>query len=263
MKFAVAVDCEGPACVVGRPGGTLNDSANYEFAKLQATREADAAARGLYDAGATQVIVYDYHGGGVNLHYDLLDSRVDIGLGSGARMRFPGLDSTFDGLLLVGYHAMDNTIDGVIAHTYSSATYQWMKVDGQEVGEIAVDAALAGGRGVPLLFVASDDKAVAEARQFFPGIETVTTKTGYGWNTAVSMHPARAVEAIYAGARRVGERVKAGERTKPFTFPTPVTVELRYKRIEPAQGMTHRSNGWERIDAYTVRKQFERIDDFF
>src|SRR5947199_4301719 len=118
MKFAISVDAEGPACVVGAPGGTLNDSKNLAFALRQATREADAAARALFDSGATQVIVVDAHGGGVNLHYEQLDKRCDIVLGSNYEKRLPGLTSEFAGLLLVGYHAMDNTPNAVIAHTF-------------------------------------------------------------------------------------------------------------------------------------------------
>ena len=48
MKLMIGVDCEGPACVVGAPSGALGKSRNLEFAKLQATREADAAACGSY-----------------------------------------------------------------------------------------------------------------------------------------------------------------------------------------------------------------------
>ena len=44
IKFAIGVDCEGVACAVGSPGASLNSSRNLEFAQLQATREADAAA---------------------------------------------------------------------------------------------------------------------------------------------------------------------------------------------------------------------------
>ena len=50
MKFYIAVDCEGPACVVGEPGKGLGSGENYRFACLQATREANAAARALFDA---------------------------------------------------------------------------------------------------------------------------------------------------------------------------------------------------------------------
>ena len=75
MKFYIAVDCEGPACVVGEPGKGLGSGENYRFACLQATREANAAARALFDAGAQEVVVWDAHGTGVNLQYDLLDPR--------------------------------------------------------------------------------------------------------------------------------------------------------------------------------------------
>ena len=85
MKFYIAVDCEGPACVVGEPGKGLGSGENYRFACLQATREANAAARALFDAGAQEVVVWDAHGTGVNLQYDLLDPRCRILLGSGVR----------------------------------------------------------------------------------------------------------------------------------------------------------------------------------
>ena len=89
MKFVIGVDLEGAACVVGSPGGSLNDSRNLAFAKLQATREADATARALFDAGATQVIVWDNHDGSLNLDYDRLDPRCDIALGVGFPHRWP------------------------------------------------------------------------------------------------------------------------------------------------------------------------------
>ncbi len=196
MKYVIAVDCEGPACVVGAPGGSLNDApAQYEFARRQATAEASAAARGLFAAGATQVIVWDTHGGGVNLVYDELDERCDIFNGVHGR-RLAMLDETFAGLLFIGYHARDNTLAAPLAHTFSSARYQWIKLNGREIGEIAIDAAVAGAFGVPAIFMASDDKAVAEAAEFFPGITTVTTKIGHSWNAALSKHPRRVLREI-------------------------------------------------------------------
>lgn len=260
MKFVISVDSEGVACAVGAPGGTINDSPNLAFAIKQMAREADAAARGLFDAGATQVIVIDAHGSGVNMDYDLLDKRVDIVLGSDYEKRLPGVDSSFAGLLLVGYHAMDNTSDAVIAHTFSSTTYQSIKVNGREVGEMAVDAAIAGRRGVPIIFVSSDDKGVSEAKEFFPSVHTVTTKQGLGWNAALSKHPLRVLDEIYAGAK---EAVRRRGEMKVFTFDSPITVEIRFKRLEAAQAKSRTHGGWERVDAYTVRKRGESIEDFY
>ena len=257
MKFYIGVDCEGPACVVGSPGGTLNDSRNLAFAKLQATREADAAARACFDAGATQVVVWDNHNGSLNLDYDLLDERCDIALGVGFRNCWPGMDDSFDGVLFVGYHAMDSTEDAVIAHTNSSAAYQWIKVNGQMVGELALQSAVADALGgVPPIFCVGDDKCAAEAARFFPGIATVTTKTAHGWNAAVSKHPRRAAQDIYDGVRRAVER--RGE-AKPFTFPSPLTYEIRYKRLEAAEAASRNATRGERVDAYTVRWQLSSI----
>lgn len=260
MKFMISVDCEGPACVVGAPGGSLNASRNLEFAKLQATREADAAARGLFEAGAERVIVWDSHDGSLNLDYDQLDERCEIVLGVGAEHRWPVLDSSFAGVLFVGYHPMDNTPDGVIAHTFSSASYQWMKINGMEVGEMAIDGAMAGEQGVPVIFVASDDKGVAEAKRFMPWVETVATKQGLGWNLALSKHPKRAVSEIFAGAERAAGRL--GEM-RPLTFESPLTLQVRHKRLESAQAAARSQTGWTLVDAYTVEKHLEKLSEHF
>lgn len=260
MKFGIGVDCEGVACVVGSPGASLNSSRDLEFAKLQATREANAVARGLFEAGAEQVIVWDNHNGSLNLHYDLLDERCDIALGVGFSHRWPGVDESFDGVCLVGYHAMDNTVDGVICHSFSSATYQHIKVNGSEVGEMAIDAAVAGEQGIPVVFVASDDKGVKEAAEFFPKVETVTTKQAMGWNAAVSKHPKRVIAEIFEGAQKAVGNISNME---PFNFGNPIELEFRYKRIEAAEAASRGFKGGERIDPYTVRYRVERISDYY
>ncbi len=260
MKFVVAVDCEGVACAVGSPNGTLSNSPNFEFAKKQATREADAAARGLFDAGAEHVIVWDNHGGSLNLDYDALDERCEIALGTGFPHRFPGLDASFAGVLLVGYHAMDNTADAVMSHSFSSATYQYVRINGREVGEVEIDAAMAGDQGVPLILVAGDDRCVAEACAFFPGIESAVTKTAYGWNAAISKHPRRAVADIYAAAQRAARRCR---EIAPFRLAAPVQLEVRFKRLDAAQAASRGYRGGQRVDPYTVRWELERLSDWY
>lgn len=75
MRFFVGVDAEGLACVFGERGHSLNGSRDLEFAKDEATREANAVARGLFSAGAEEVVVWDNHNGSLNLRYDGLDER--------------------------------------------------------------------------------------------------------------------------------------------------------------------------------------------
>lgn len=259
MKFVIAVDCEGPACVVGSPGKTLTEAPDFAFARKQATREADAAARACFDAGAEQVIVWDNHGSSLNLDYDALDSRCELALGIFPH-RWPGLEPDFTGVLFIGYHAMDSTVDGVLAHTFSSVAYQELRINDLPVGELAIDAAMAGLLGVPPLFVAGDDKCVAEARHFFPQIETVTTKRTFGWNAAISLHPQRSVQAIYEG---VGRAIAHRERAIPFQFAEPLELTVRYKRLEAAEAACRPPQNGERRDAYTVRWYLASLRDRF
>jgi len=258
-KFMIGVDCDGVACAVGQPGRALSTSCDMAFAAGQATREADAAARALFDAGAGRVVVWDNHGSGCNLLFDRLDPRCEVALGAGFGRRWPGLDEGFAGVLMIGYHAMEGTPDAVLAHTYSPGAYRWIKVNGREVGEIALDAAVAGELGVPVLFVSSDQRGCDEALEFLPGVETVATKQGRGARCAFSMHPARACEEIYAAVRRAAER--AGE-IDPFTFETPGVMEIRFKRLHQAAKARIGRRGWHLAGAYTLRRRFDNLADW-
>jgi D-amino peptidase len=250
MKFMIAVDCDGPACVVGEPGRALSNSRDMVFAREQATRETDAAARALLDSGAKKVVVWDNHGVGSNLVFDRLDPRCEVLLGAGFDRRFPMLDSTYTGVLMIGYHAMEGTKDAVLAHTYSPDAYRAIRVNGQTVGEMALDAAVAGELGVPLIFVASDDKGCKEALDYMPWIESVATKTSYGRNCALSKHPQVAETEIYHYVLRAVGRI--GEM-KPFTFPSPLQVEIHFKKVTQALKARIRRKGWHLVGLRTLK----------
>lgn len=261
-KYYIAVDCEGVACAVGYAGQGLNGD-NYSFARLQATREADAAARALFDAGAEEVVIWDNHHFGVNLDYDQLDPRCKIFLGAGHHGRFIGLDSSYTAVLFIGYHAMEGTADAVLAHTYSSKAYQWWKLNGQEQGEMEIDAACAGEAGVPVLFCASDDRCVAEAKRFFGPIATVETKKSLSWNSAISRHPAAVCEDIY---RTVLQAAREGPQAAPYRLASPVEAEIRFKRLDEADSAAiHDLEGrpFERVDGFTRRGLVRSVQDLF
>ena len=135
-----------------------------------------------------------------------------------------------------------------------------MKINGQEVGEMAIDGGVAGERGVPVIFTSSDDKGTAEAERFFPGVETVTTKQAMGWNCAVSKHPKRAINEIY---ETIQKAVPKRKEIDPFIFASPLEMEVRYKRIESAQSASRGFNGAERVGPYTVRRTLQSIQDYY
>lgn len=250
MDFIIGVDCDGLACVVGDPGRSLSFSRDFPWAKTQATREADAAARALFDAGADRVLVWDNHGLGANLHYEQLDPRVDVALGTGFDHRWPGIEDGFDAAIMIGYHPMEGTPDGVLAHTYSPDAYAQISANGTPVGEMALDAAVAGAYGVPVIFTATCTRGCEEARRFMPWIETVCTKRGVSNHGAFSKHPAAAAEEIYRGVGRALGRL---DEMQTFTFDSPVRLEYRFKKIRQALKARLGRRGWSLAGPKSIR----------
>jgi D-amino peptidase len=160
---------------------------------------------------------------------------------------------------MIGYHAMEGTPNGVLAHTYSPDAYRAIRVNGQRVGEIALDAAVAGDLGVPLIFVASDEEGCREASGAMPWIETVATKRGYGRNCALSRHPAVVEEDIYHAVQRaVGRR---GEM-KPFCFSRPMQMEIEFKKCLQAVKARIRRKGWSFSGILKVRTTLDSMLDW-
>lgn len=259
MKFMVAVDCDGPACVVGEPGKALSDSRDMVFAREQATREAAAAARALFDSGAEKVVVWDNHGAGANLLFDQLDRRCEILLGTGFGRRFPELDETYSGVLMIGYHAMEGTPNAVLAHTYSPGAYSAIRVNGHAVGEIGLDASVAGELGVPLIFLATDRLGCEEALSLMPWVETVVTKEGYGRNCARSKHPAVVEDEIYSSVKHAVER---NQEMQAFIFENPIKVEITFKNPHQALKAYIRRDGWNYSGFKSIKTSLNSMLDW-
>jgi D-amino peptidase len=227
-----------------------------QFARGQAVREANAAIRALFDSGAEKVVVWDSHSDGVNLAFEELDPRCEVLLGFGFAKRFPELDETYTGVLMIGYHAMEGTRNAVLAHTYSSDVYRAIRVNGHEFGEIALDAAVAGELGVPLIFVSSDDKGCEEALRIMPWVDVVKTKTGYGHNCAFSKHPLVTEEEIYRSVSLAVERIA---EKKVFTCTAPVQIEVEFKKCLQMLRARIRRHGWRVAGPRTIKAELKSM----
>ena len=260
-KFYIAVDLEGVACVIGTNGQGLRNSPDYPFACRQATKETKAAVDGLFASGADEIIVWDCHGTGWNLDYEMLDPRVKIAMGAGSGKRFPGLDRSFAGILFIGYHAFDAP-GAVLSHVYSSAGFSGMFLNGKPAGELQIDAAVAGKNDVPVLFVSSDDICVSQAKASFPDARFVVTKTSLAWNSCVSRHP----DAVCEEIRRKSEEIGKDPRGNVYRLEAPFRLDVRFKRMEGAQHspLTDRSGRpFERTDPYVLSGELDDIETLF
>lgn len=183
FKVYVFVDMEGCSGVTcsEQIGG-----ARAEEGKRLMLEDMNACIAGCFDAGATEVVVRDGHSGGINVDPKQVDPRAKLIQGKTPGVRFKDFDGA-EALILLGYHAMALTPGGVLAHSYSSASIQGMWLNGREVGEIGIDAAIAAEHKVPVVMVSGDDKVAAEAKAWLPHVVTCETKRGTGPQSAEIM----------------------------------------------------------------------------
>ena len=186
LKVYISVDMEGVAGVVTAdqlgPG-----SFEYERFRHFMTDEVQAAMGAARQAGAGEFVVSDSHGNGENLIIEQFgtDTRVVRGWPRHGGM-MAGLDPSFQAAIFIGYHASTTNPNGVRAHTFSSAHYARVTLNGNAVTEGEYNAAYAGAKGVPVIFVSGDDAATQEIKARLGDIETVETKKAMSFHSAES-----------------------------------------------------------------------------
>jgi D-amino peptidase len=136
--------------------------------------------------------------------------------------RIPDIGA-FDGLILLGYHAMAGTPRAILEHTMSSKGWQNFWMNGEKAGEVAIDAGIAGDHGVPTIMVSGDDKVCAEARTLIKGVVTAEVKQGLDCEGGVLLPKARAHKLIRESTARA---VRACRRIRPYKVKAPVTMRL-------------------------------------
>ena len=221
MNIFVMVDMEGISGIV-LSDQVSKTSVNYENARKFLTWEVNACVQGCLDGGATRIVVRDAHASGFNFLWDALDSRASYVQGQSGRERMPGIAS-FDGVILLGYHAMAGTPGGILEHTMSSKAWQHFWLNGRRSGEIAIDAAIAGDHGVPTLMVSGDDHACREARRFIPGVTTIEVKKGLSCEGGILLPKEKAHALIRQGAAKAVQQTR---KVQPFKVKHPVVMRL-------------------------------------
>ena len=224
-KVLISADMEGISGVV-HPVETNPERYDYERGRALMTAEVNAVIAGVYDAEpAADVLVADAHGSFRNLVPEDLDQRVRLIRGKPRPLgMLGGLGDDVDAVLFVGYHARAGVGPAVLAHTMSDAVLG-VRLNGREVGEIGLNAAVAGHHGAPVVFLSGDDVACAELSDLMPGATTVAVKRALGQAAAEVLHPAVARDRLRQGAAAAMTR-RAQIPLPPIAGPTTVEVDL-------------------------------------
>jgi D-amino peptidase len=251
-KLFISVDLEGVTGVI-QPAQLGPSGFEYSQAREWVTGEVSAAIDAARAAGVTEFVVCDSHGNAQNILIDKLPDDVRIVRGFPRPLEMmQGIDRSFDGVLLIGYHASEWSMDAVRSHTISSGRLLGIKLNGSYVMEAVFNAAIAGHFGVPVLFISGDRMAVGELQKSLPQVEGVVVKEPFGFHSAMTVTPARGRQLIGEGVTRA---LRKAVQPAPYVLANPITLDVGFKFTPDAERAAY-IPGITRIDAHFVRGTF-------
>lgn len=224
MKVLISADAEGISGIFKKSQVTPGTRDYDSFRGLMAG-DVNAAIRGAFAGGATEVVVNDCHNYEDNLRITDLDPRASLMAGADKPLLMAeGLDRDVDALFLVGYHARKGA-RGVISHTFYYGVVADAVVNGVPFGEADFVAHAAGYFGVPTVLITGDDCVTDYARQRIPGITTAVVKEVIGNGSAHLYHPVQTAARIEAAAKSATEGYRS---VAPLPVEGPFTLELTF-----------------------------------
>lgn len=249
LKVFVSVDMEGISGIVDG-SMTGRDQPDYQKGRALMVGDVNAAIEGVLALGEAEIVVSDGHGSMTNIEPEELNRAAALVRGTPKPLsQMAGIDGSFDAAIFIGYHSMKGTLHGVLSHTFSGRAIESLRINGMEVGETAMNAAIAGYYGVPLVFVSGDLAVTGEAKVLNPEIEVVAVKEAVSRTAAKCLNPTSARELIKENVTKALEKRSTIE---PFSFEPPIEVLVRFTNAGMADAVGFMPSA-ERVDGKTIR----------
>lgn len=211
-------------------------SPRWEESRKLLNGEISAAVEGLFEGGATDIVVWDGHWSGENLSALDIHPKVRLLTGPGVSSAFE-LDPSYSAEIFIGQHARAGVEKGVLSHS-ESLEIQNIWVNDKPVGEIGIEAMHAGSFNIPVIMLAGDTAACQELHDLVSQAECAEVKSGVSRTGGFTLsHPA-ACALIREKARRAIERLA---EFKPYKIAGPVEMKIEYtplgtRAIRPWEG---------------------------
>jgi D-amino peptidase len=263
MRIYISVDMEGIAGVVHEDQTNPIDprcAGEYNRFRALMTGEANAAIEGAISGGATAVLVNDSHWLMRNLLAEQLHPAAQLVSGGPKTWSMmEGIESGHDGAFFIGYHARAGTQNAILDHTYTDRILD-VRVNRTSLGELGLNALLAGSYGVPVALVSGDQALASETSQLLgPAVKTVIVKTALSRNAARSLSPSEACNRIRTAAHQAVNSLGA---TRPLVLPPPFALEVDF-RVTVEADLAQMAPGVTRTGPQTVAFQHQDFREVF
>ena len=236
-KIYVSIDLEGIGGVVGTQQTGVAENVFYNEARRLMAGEANAVIEGINQAGGLAVIG-DSHGNMLNIPIEMLKGDFLLCSGSDKMLSMMGgIDSTYSGVMFIGYHSRFGTPMAILDHTYSPSTLREPRINGKPAGESEINAEVAGYYNVPVLMVSGDDVTIEQVKKSFPTIENVAVKKSIGRYSALCEPVDKVREKLREAAKRVTgniEQYGCLYKSKP-----PIHMEFEWNTAVMAEMSTY------------------------
>jgi D-amino peptidase len=222
----------------------------YKRARRLMTGEVNVAVEGILKACKPEaIVVNDSHGTMRNIIIEELNENAELITGSPKPLEMmQGIDASFDAAFFIGYHAMRGAYPSIMEHTFHGRVVFDVLINGERVGETAINAAVAGVYGVPVALVTGDRTVTEEAKTFLGNVQTVAVKEAVGRNAAKCLPLAKARALIRDASFKA---VKGVDKFKPFKFKPPIKLDVVFVNTGMAE-LAEFLPGSKRVDGRTV-----------
>ncbi len=222
-KFMIRADVEGVSGVVSY-AQVEPPKTEYAYGQRMFMADLLAVVKGLHEGGAEDIVVYDQHYYGRNIDLEQIPDYVNVICGKPPYRSdwAGGLDSTFAGMVLLGLHSKSGTPGGLLSHTYELDIAD-LRLNGVSVGEIGMEAAIAGDYGVSVVLITGDSAAIQEAEELLPGVRGISVKEALSQEGALCYPLSVTTDLIAKAAAGV---VQSPPEVKPYSVGNTATLEV-------------------------------------
>lgn len=257
MKYFISVDIEG-SCGALNWSYANKKNPEYERQREILTHEVVAVCEGILEKEpSAEILVKDAHDFGDNLLVDCLPSEVELIMGwDGSPMNMmQGLDGSFSGVFLIGYHSPAGTGFTNLSHTMNARKFRRIKLNGELISEFTISYLTAMREEVPVLFVSGDEDLCQEVKRMDEDIQTVSTFQGFGGSILT-----KTTEEVNRDLRESAKKVVGERKAQVKDLPESFHLEIEYNSPQEAFRNSHYPKG-ELVDPYTVIYDFENLEE--